>query len=107
MSTEPITKDYFDAVITSLNGKIDHLRETVELKLDRIEEQTTRTNGRVTVLETKPHKIENCPQAELIGRLRDDMISNTAERKFTMKVAGAIATVISIIIGIVGLLIAA
>jgi hypothetical protein len=123
MSDETITKGMLDSAVSLIMAKmeanhsnttlrLDNLEDNFDLKLkgldfkvDKIQEQTTRTNGRVTNLETKPHPIANCPQAELIAKLRDDMVENTAERKFTMKMAAAIATVIGIVISALGLLI--
>lgn len=111
-----ITKEYLDAKLDALFQKLESNHENtnlqlkgfdekVTLRLDKIQEQVTRTNGRVTVLEEKPHRVENCPQAEVITKLRDDMIANTAERKYVAKLSGMIATIVSIIVGVVTLII--
>jgi hypothetical protein len=75
----------------NLSLKIDNL----DYKVEQIQIQTTKTNGRVTALETKPHPIANCPQATIIDQLYDDVATIKTERKFTIKVAAFVAAAIT------------
>lgn len=118
MGEDKITKELLESYIGRLADKIDaqsansnlqmqNLRESFDLKLDNLElkvdqtlEQATRTNGRVTVLETKPHPIANCPQAVSIKQLSEDVAAIKTERKFLAKVAAFTAAAITLIISV-------
>ena len=95
----------FNIQMKAMNDNFDLKLEIIDGKVDQTLEQAQKTNGRVTLLETKPHPIANCPQATVISKLKDDMLATETERKFTMKMAAAIATVIGIVISALGLLI--
>ena len=69
----------------------------VNLKLEEI----GKLSDRVKDLETKPHPIEVCAQAQTIKELRDNMVTVKAERKFIGKVAGIAVTVITIVLAII------
>jgi len=80
-----------DGQYENLNLKIDNL----DYKVEQIQIQTTKTNGRVTALETKPHTMDNCKQASVIDALSDDVTKIKTERKFTIKVAAFVAAAIT------------
>jgi len=75
-----------------LTTAISHIKEVqsevmkgVNGSLTRIEEQTTKTNGRVTALEKQlPHTISNCPHTNIINELRDSSVENKGVKSWKM-----------------------
>ena len=52
-------------------------------RLDRIEEQTKKTNGRVTELEHKElTHIQNCPNVEKIQKINEDLVEYKMLKKY-------------------------
>ena len=94
-----------------LNLAINHIKEVqhevmkgVNNSLTRIEEQTTKTNGRVTMLEKQlPHTILNCPHTNIINELRDSSVERKGVKSWKMAALaigsaflGAIVAVIAV-----------
>lgn len=75
-----------------LTTAISHIKEVqaevmknVNGSLIRIEEQTKKTNGRVTVLESQlPHTAMNCPHTNIINELRDASVENKGVKNWKM-----------------------
>jgi hypothetical protein len=88
---------------------INHIKEILTLTtnniksdLSAIKEQTTKTNGRVTILEqTLPHTLENCPMGSRMDALWTDRIANKSIKKWqiaALTIGGAIVgSIVSII----------
>ncbi len=65
------------------NAKNESLFDVINYKLDAIEIQTTKTNGRVLKLEDKVQTLQlnenqhiiNCPQAKRIEKLSEDLLT--------------------------------
>jgi hypothetical protein len=89
----PESQDYrlyletkFEGLAKHINAQFENTHEKLDIlekKTDRIEIQTTRTNGRVTKLETEvhselPHTIDDCPQKKIIEEIHDIVITNEA-----------------------------
>jgi hypothetical protein len=69
----------------------------VDDRLDKIEKQTTLTNGRVTELEKKEiGHIINCPQAAKVRKLEDTQLSSQTIRKW-------VVTSIGVAVGLTGI----
>jgi len=57
--------------------------ETIEDRLERIEEQTTKTNGRVTSLEHKElTHIQNCPMSPKIEKINEELAEYKMFKKY-------------------------
>jgi hypothetical protein len=57
--------------------------ENVDDRLERIEEQTKKTNGRVTELEKKElTHIQNCPQTEKIEKINEELAEYKMFKKY-------------------------
>lgn len=98
--TEPekeLIEEKFKGLHTLLHARF----ENVEDRLDRIETQTTRTNGRVTKLEEKQHAAEivaathviNCPNIKKINDIEDEMLEYRFSKKHPKIFYGGIALV--------------
>ena len=95
-------KDYLEALMNGLKAEINGKFDVVNTKLERIDGQTTKTNGRVTALELKPeHNALNCPYHEVIQGLVDDQKTTNAIKKWKL----AAITMAGIIIGAIGTII--
>ena len=69
----------FEGLTKHLNAEFINIHNT----LDKIEEQTTKTNGRVSELETEmiKHPIE-CPSAKEIAAVKEDLIEYRMIKKY-------------------------
>ena len=69
----------FEGLTKHLNAEFINIHNT----LDKIEEQTTKTNGRVSELETEmiKHPIE-CPTAKEIAAVKEDLIEYRMIKKY-------------------------
>jgi hypothetical protein len=80
-------QDMLHQILSGYQAKNESCYEIINLKLEHIKEQTTRTNGRVTVLEDKvaehlPHNITKCPQSATIESLKTSMITSKGIKTF-------------------------
>jgi len=119
ISTEDLKKLLENAVDATFKGRF----EVINYKLDAIETQTTRTNGRVTDLEGKVDELERdgirrlntCPQKEtfeMIGNQIDGLKEKTIESRTienlilkTVTIAGIFFTILfGLIFGILRVL---
>lgn len=96
MALTPEERELFEEKFKGLERLMTTKFDNLEEKLERIETQTTKTNGRVGELERKEltHTL-NCPQAPKIQKINDDL----AEYRMIMKypklfVAGFVVVVI-------------
>jgi hypothetical protein len=69
----------FEGLAKHMNAQFEIVHDT----LDRVEKQTTKTNGRVTELEKEvheelPHTINGCPQRHIIEKIHDTVIAEEA-----------------------------
>lgn len=94
-----------DDVIKKYDSKSSNYNEVINYKLDSIENQTTRTNGRLTELERKvqeiekdgAHRIATCPQADIIARLHENSITVNTMKKLVIRgitIAGIFFTIL-------------
>ncbi len=80
-------------VINKCNSKSSSAYEVINYKLDSIEAQTTRTNGRLTDVEKKVQNIEidkasrlaSCPQSEIIKQIHETTISTNEMRRIIIR----------------------
>lgn len=105
MLSKEEVRELMSDIIATHAARMEGQFAVVNLKLEKIQEQTTKTNGRVTALETQPHPIANCPHGKLIDDLKTDMISSAAERKYSRRVSAFVATVIATIISLLALVV--
>lgn len=76
-------RDMMESVVEKYHKFTSDPLKIINYKLDSIEEQTTKTNGRLTKVEEKVHgleisdatRIQNCPQAKKIDELIESSIS--------------------------------
>jgi hypothetical protein len=105
----PDSKDYrlyLNEKFEGLHKLMDAQFTNVHDKLDAIEKQTTRTNGRVTHLEDKVVNIEdaiiehphNCPQISKIDLLKEDLFEYRFIKKYPKIATFLIAVVVICII---------
>ena len=95
-------------IIEILDGRL----ETVNIKLDFIKEQTTRTNGRVTEVERKVHDMEvgdaarytSCPQLNRIQAIESAVISHQEMKKLVIKGISIAGIFFTILFGLVTLI---
>lgn len=74
--------------------------------LERVEQQTIRTNGRVTALEEKVSKVTtaetlhivNCPNTEEIKKLKENQLEYNFIKKYPKLTIGAIAIIVILFI---------
>lgn len=100
--TRQLLLDVLAAHTAEINGKFDVINE----KLDNIEVQTKRTNGRVTKLEEKTSVLEindlthinECPNVARIQRLENTDLEKKSIFRFITVVFGVCATVATIVI---------
>lgn len=94
----------------SANADIQHERDNVILeKLDRIEQQTTKTNGRVTILEDKELKhIIECPVQKQVDEMKEDLFEYRIFKKYPKIAAGVMIIVglsaVAVILGQFGII---
>lgn len=101
--TEP-EKELIEEKFKGLHALLHARFENVEDRLDRIEEQTTKTNGRVTKLEDKQHASEiiaathviNCPNVSKIKAIEDDLLEYKFSKKYPKIFYGGIFIIIII-----------
>jgi hypothetical protein len=88
-----ILHDYVSGVMARVDSKF----EIIDLKLDRIEAQTTKHNGRMTVLEMKEarHTIE-CPNVGKIRDLEDHVLTTKHLKKWVVGGVSIIGILMSI-----------
>lgn len=104
---------------TMLSDLLDRIKDVhaeqmrgVNDKLERIEEQTRRTNGRVTAVEQKvtalehelPHSMERCPQKERIQSLLDNQMTSKALSRLLIKSITITGVIVGIITSIIMIL---
>jgi hypothetical protein len=81
MTTEEL--QLIDEKLKGISTLVNAHMHGITEKLERIEAQTIRTNGRVTELEKKElTHVQSCPQAPLIRKLQDESLSNASVKKF-------------------------
>lgn len=94
-----------DDIIKKYDSKSSNYNEVINYKLDSIENQTTRTNGRLTELERKvqeiekdgAHRIATCPQADIISKLVENSITVNTMKKLVIRgitIAGIFFTIL-------------
>ena len=94
--------------LTEINGKID-LRDAqfngaldlIKLKLESIETQTTKTNGRVNKLEDNTYDIEHilhCPNVSRIKVIEDTQLTTKSIYKFIGLLIGGLSTLTLIVL---------
>lgn len=73
--------------------------ENMDDRLEKIEIQTTKTNGRVTALEKKEisHVID-CPLNQKVRTLEDNQLTNAAIKKWIYTSIGVTGTVVAIVL---------
>jgi len=77
--------DRFNSLTTLINAQFIASHE----RLEKIEAQTTKTNGRVTGLEMREIKHnENCPMSAKIRKIEDDQLTNNAIKKWIVGSVG-------------------
>lgn len=89
--------DILSAHAENTNGKF----QVIDTKLDVIGEQTKKTNGRVTKLESDVLRLQFndanhcnvCPQGKRIEKLEQDSLTSVAVKKFLI---GALAIMVSL-----------
>ena len=77
---------YLESEFKGLHSLMNAQFETVHERLDKIETQTTRTNGRVTKLEDVVHNDlthtkDGCPQGEVIEEIKNYITKDKAVRE--------------------------
>lgn len=88
---------------------IHNLRELFEEKLDRIESQTTLTNGRVTKHDTQINKLEHdvehtivsCPQDNRISAMWEDRIVKKGVQGWKIVALSMAVSIVSVIATVV------
>lgn len=71
--------------------------DLIDYKLTKIEDQTTRTNGRVTKLESQELlHVQNCPQTVRIEKLEDNQKGNATINKWLLRGLAVISSIIGI-----------
>ena len=78
----------------------EHFKTLTEI-LKRIESQTTKTNGRVTVLEERVHEMDlqdwehllNCPQAPRVDQINKDLEEYRVAKKYPKLTAGVLVVI--------------
>ncbi len=96
---------FVDGVIDRYESKSSKEYEIINYKLDSIEAQTTRTNGRLTDLENRVKDIEiekggrisTCPYSETIKKLSEDSITVNAIKRMLIQgivIAGLFFTIL-------------
>lgn len=100
-------KEFLNSILETHSARIDGKFDVINNKLDNIEKQTTKTNGRVSKLEENvqvlnikdQNHIMYCPQQNRIKTLEDEQISSKSIKKFFYAGVG-------IIVGLGGLILA-
>jgi hypothetical protein len=80
--------------------------DVTNANLTGIKERLDRINGTVArhetvISENLPHDIANCPQADTIQEIRDNMITDTSVLKYKEKSGNFIIAIVSIIIAVI------
>jgi hypothetical protein len=83
MPDSPDYRLYLESEFKGLHSLMNAQFETVHERLDAIEKQTTKTNGRVSELEEEvhkelPHTKDGCPQKNVIEAIHDIVIGEEA-----------------------------
>lgn len=98
-------REIMESYIATVTAQNDSKFDMINLKLDLIKEQTTKTNGRVNKLEEKEQNhITNCPNINKIRTLEDNQLTVKAIRKWVLVAMGVTATVISMVGGIIAII---
>lgn len=103
---------FVDDVIDSYSKKTSGQYEIINFKLDAIENQTTRTNGRLGELEKRVLDIEKdnigriltCPQSETINELVSNSISVKTMKKIVVQAVVFAGIFFTILFGLIRLL---
>jgi hypothetical protein len=88
-----MTKEDKEELKEMIHNIFDGRFTLIEYKLDAIQEQTTKTNGRVTLLEKQELlHIPNCPQGARITEIEDTQKKNLAIKKWLIVTVGLAST---------------
>lgn len=110
-------KDMMEELLQSYISHVNSKFEIIDHKLDAIETQTKRTNGRLTKAEEnivdlkiseKTHDnnhVNSCPHKDKIRRLEDSQLTNITVKRFLKQMVGIISLVVGIAVGIISLVI--
>lgn len=105
MNDSLLLKELLEDIFENKLSKIDSKFDIINYKLDQIEKQTTKTNGRVTELEKKINVVENqesthvmrCPNIKRIESLEKESISTNSIKRFTLIAIGLTGTAMTIL----------
>lgn len=88
-------RELIDEKFTGLTHLINARFETIEDRLERIEGQTTKTNGRVTSLEHKElTHIQNCPVSPKIEKINEELAEYKMLKKYPKIGIGIVAAAV-------------
>jgi hypothetical protein len=96
-----ILHDYVSGVMARVDSKF----EIIDIKLDEIKEQTTKHNGRMSILEFKEarHTID-CPNVDKIRALEDHTLTTKSIKNWIVGSVSIVGILMSILFIIIKLL---
>ena len=102
-------KEMLHDILAGHSAKIESTYSIIDVKLNNIQEQTSKTNGRVTKLEDAVKTLQindnnhiiNCPQAPKLQKLQQDVDSVKNVKNFLIGSVAFIGVVVGIIYSII------
>jgi len=98
-------RDMIHDILSGWEAKTESREEIINLNLIDIKDHLKKLNGTVAshtriIADNLPHTIVHCPQAEIIEKLNNNMVSEKAVKKTVIMGVTIICTLITIIWGI-------